>query len=751
MYIFVFELRHSFETKSAKFRHKGKNIAMETSGFTFGVNFGWFLLFALILIGITIFSYWRTVPEISYRKKTLLISLRSLGLIILLFILFEPSFVKSSARIIQPKIAILLDNSYSMSLTDASINRKEAYRKIIKDLNIENIKNEADFYLFANKTKKLNRFTSDSLNFSGQLTDLSQAFSFISTHQKDNNYQAYIIITDGCVNSGENPIYTSDLLSKQIFTVGIGDTNAPKDIAMKQLISNEVAFIDNPVEINYSFSASGYGNQNLTLQLLENNNTIDNNVIIINPEQKIYNGFFKYIPKKEGIQKLTVRAVPRDDEYTIENNTSSNFIRVIKNKRVISIFSSSAQPDVSFINQYLSQDKELTINEFVQKYQSEFYDNPTPQKISETQLFIFVDFPNKFTSDNTLSLIAQELAKGKPNLFILGKNLDLQKFKRLQEYMPFEIVNSSPREFQVFLDIQKNYADDPILKIEGIPQNIELWNNLPPIFKTETFVNPKLNSKVLALSKIENVKFNEPMIITREMQNSRSVAVLGYGLYRWKLMGYGREVAKGNTNAIDLYTTFLSNVIRWLSISDVEKQITIKTNKKFYSSAEEIGFVGQIYDNSLNPIDNAQVYVHIKGDQINKDITLTNKGNGVYSYTMPPLPAGDYRFSADVYSNGNLLGKDENRFTVEATNFELSNLQMNKNLLMKLSEQTGGKFYTSNNVSNIFNDIYKLKNFKPQTKIYRAEYTLWDKFWLLIPVILLFSIEWFIRKRSSML
>jgi hypothetical protein len=241
------------------------------------------------------------------------------------------------------------------------------------------------------------------------------------------------------------------------------------------------------------------------------------------------------------------------------------------------------------------------------------------------------------------------------------------------------------------------------------------------------------------------------MIITREMQNSRSVAVLGYGLYRWKLMGYAREVAKGNTNAIDLYTTFISNIIRWLSISDVEKQISIKTNKKFYSGAEEINFIGQIYDNSLNPIDNAEVYVHLRGNQFNKYITLTSKGNGVYAYSLPPIPASDYRFTADVYSNGNLLGKDENRFTVEATNFELSDLQMNKNLLMKISEQTGGKFYTANNVKNLFNDIYKLNNFKPQTKIYRAEYTLWDKIWLLIPAILLFSIEWYLRKRSSML
>jgi hypothetical protein len=289
------------------------------------------------------------------------------------------------------------------------------------------------------------------------------------------------------------------------------------------------------------------------------------------------------------------------------------------------------------------------------------------------------------------------------------------------------------------------------LKIEGSLQNIDLWNNLPPIFKTETFVNPKLNSKVLALSKIENVKFNEPKIITREMQNSRSVALLGYGLYRWKLMGYAREIARGNTDAVDLYTTFISNTIRWLSISDVEKQITVKTNKKFYSGAEEINFIGQIYDNSLNPIDNAQVYVHIRSNQFSRDITLSSKGNGVYAYSLPPIPAGDYRFTADVYSNGNLLGKDENRFTVEATNFELSDLQMNKNLLMKISEQTGGKFYTANNVKNLFNDIYKLNNFKPQTKIYRAEYTLWDKIWLLIPAILLFSIEWYLRKRSSML
>jgi hypothetical protein len=724
---------------------------METSTFTFGGNIWLFLFFSLILIGITLIAYRRTVPPISFRKKAILITLRSLGLLILLFILFEPSFLRSSAKIMSPKIAILLDDSYSMSLTDASVNRKEAYNKVISDLNLEKIKDEADFYAFSNKTKKFSKFSFDSMKLNGQLTDLSQSFSYISTHSKDINYQAFVIITDGEVNSGDNPVYTSDILSKPIFTIGIGDTIAPKDIAMKQLITNEVVFIDNPVEINYSFTANGYNNQNVNLQLLENDQVIDNNVILLNNDQKIYNSAFKYTPKKEGIQKITVRAIPLDNEYTTQNNSSSNFIRVIKNKRAISIFSSSPQPDVSFINQSISQDKEIDVNLFIQKFQNEFYENPTPRQISETQLFIFVDFPNKYTSDNVLTLIAQELAKGKPFLFILGKDLDLQKFKKIQEYLPFEIVSSSPREFLSFLDVQNNFADDPILKIGPNVQNIERWNSLPPIFKTETFVNPKLNSKVLALSKIENVRFNEPMIITREMQGSRSVAVLGYGLYRWKLMGYAREIAKGNTDAIDLYSQFISNVIRWLSISDIEKQVSIKTNKKFYSGAEEINFIGQIYDNSLNPIDNAQVYVHIRGGQSSKDITLSNKGNGVYSYTIPPLPAGDYRFTADAYLNKNLLGKDENRFTIEATNFELYDLQMNKNLLMKLSEQSGGKFYLANNTKNLFNDIYKLQNYKPQTKVFRAEYTLWDKVWLLIPALLLFSVEWFIRKRSSML
>jgi hypothetical protein len=724
---------------------------METTTFTLSGNFWIFIILSGLIIAFTIYSYYHTNPHISNAKKSILISLRSLALILLLFILFRPALEKFSSMVIQPGLAILIDNSISNGLKDTKYDRKLQVENLLQNLDFSKIKKNTKFYSFSSITKEISNFTPDSLNYSGQFTDFSQAFDKIRIDSKTNNYQAILLISDGNINSGSNPLYSLDNLSIPVFTVGIGDSTSPKDIAVTSIISNEIAFINSQLNIYVELTSSGYENESIALSLLIDDEIIETAELKVSEEQKNYNYQFNYTPTKEGIHRISVQVKSLQGEFTEKNNINYSSVKVIKNKRVISIFAASPSPDLSLMNQYLSTDKEVKINQFVQKNGPEFYIQPTQSLINETQLFILLGFPSKQTPEDILQLIALELAKGKPVLFIAGNLIDYNKFSKLSAYLPFDVISSSNREFSAWVNPSENAASNPLLRIEGVAEPNILWENLPPVYKTETFVNPKIESTVLATSKIENVKFNEPMILCRESQGMRSIAVMAYSLFRWKISGYAKELVKGNKGQIDLFNIFFDNSIRWLSVSNVEKQLIVKTNKKYYSTSEMIEFKGNLWDNSLNPIENAEITIKIKKKNFDKVYDLPSLGNGVYFKNFPPLPKGEYNFFAIARVNNREIATEEGGFSVGAENFEYINFALNKRFLESISENSGGEYFSPEMYKQIPDNIYKLRNFTPSTRTLKTKFEFWNHWILLVLSILFLSTEWFIRKRLSML
>lgn len=723
---------------------------MEITQFQLDGNFWIFAGFALLLVLYTIYSYHYTIPEISKKNKLLLILLRSFSLLLILFLIFNPKIVYLSYKEIEPRIAFLFDNSQSMKINDRSIDRQQKTNEILANFDFGEFANNIDYFTFDETIQQIPFFRFDSLNFAGKLTNINKPLNHISKIIDEKNYKAVVLISDGAFNSGTNPIYAAKNFPIPIFSVGIGDTLAPKDILIKSVVSNELTFVNNKVDVTAQISINGYPNRVFPIMLYENDKLIETKEIKTSDKETSYNFTFSYQPNSEGIHKLTISIPKNENEYSFDNNSNHTYIKVIKNKKIISIFSSSPNPDISFVNQYLAQDKEIKINQFVQKFQSNFIITPTENDIQETQLFVLINFPNAYTPDNILNSIIRQLEQGKPLLFIWGNKIDKRKLQILKDYLPFDISSFSNREFLAGIHPNEANAENPLLKVEGIPDPTKQWMMLPPLFKTETFVTPKINSKVLAFATVDNVRMQEPMIIISDFGARRTATILGYGLYRWKLLGTAKEMASGNEEQIDLFSVFMNNTFRWLSISNLEQQLIVKTLKKHFSSTEPIEFIGNLWDNSLNPIDNATIQIEIKGKDYNKQIDMVATGNGNYYAKIGALPKGEYTFQAKAILNNSLLGNSEGRFSVGAINFELLDLTMNKHLLSQLAMLTQGKFY-DNTMEGLENQIKNLPNFKKTNKLFQNEIEFINRWWALIFLIVTFSLEWFIRKKLSLI
>ncbi len=193
------------------------------------------------------------------------------------------------------------------------------------------------------------------------------------------------------------------------------------------------------------------------------------------------------------------------------------------------------------------------------------------------------------------------------------------------------------------------------------------------------------------------------------------------------------------------------NSVKWLNTSEKQKQVTIKPSKKNYSTGENIDFTGQVYDETFNPVSDAEVKVKVNGEKENYDLILSAVGNGLYEGSLQINKAGNYNYSGEATQDGNKLGTDAGKFNVGEVDIEMINPQMNYDFLNSLANETGGKFYNSSNYHKLFSLIKELNKKASKEKTSVSEIRLWSNEWLMVIAILLFALEWFFRKRAGML
>lgn len=105
-------------------------------GLSLSVTNVWlFLLFLLVSIALAIFTY-RTA-SLSPTLKMVLTALRAVSVFLVLSLLTEPALTRTELRIQPPTLAIVVDNSESMTIQDGSSRRDSIVRATLRQYESE--------------------------------------------------------------------------------------------------------------------------------------------------------------------------------------------------------------------------------------------------------------------------------------------------------------------------------------------------------------------------------------------------------------------------------------------------------------------------------------------------------------------------------------------------------------------------------------------------------------------------------------
>ena len=682
------------------------------------------VLFILIAAAVSWYFYRNTA--LSNLKKYILITLKSLAIFILLALFIEPvlSYLTSSDK--KGRDIVLIDISRSSSIEK----RSEDIKTILSETDI-NI-NDGNLFGFSGSTSEVKNM--DSIMFNGYNTDLAASLRELKEQYPDGSYSTVTVISDGIFTDGGNPLYEALKFSAPFIVFPIGDTAVKKDIVVKSVTANEKAFTGTAVKIKTYLNVFKSAPAVINIKLLKEGIEIKSQQVSTQPGLNNYEVDFDVTETVPGKVRYTITAENLPDELTYKNNKSDFYITYIDNKVNILVISGGPGYDNEFTGSVLKRIGNYNITYRTQKSAGEFYEGPVDtRQFAELSTLFLLNFPTSVTSAALVSDIANSSKQfNVPVIFFAGKNSDYQKLGSFEELIPFSVSRPNSGE-NVFRLQPVGGMDNGLDKIPGLGATNEIFRNVSGIL-------PKPGSVTLATDKASG----EPMIINRVSGLSRSSAFLGYGLWRWKL--------NPGTNAEKTLEAMLIEMINMTLQKEKRTKLRVYPAKDIFDYTEPVKIYAEVYDENYLLTRNAK----LTGKVTRKDGTSAGElkftaVENKFSAELPPLPPNDYYIECDAEYNGTYWARDNNRFLSDTLNTEYLQTRPDRDILKVLASKTGGAVITADSVKEYSSILKRLKETLPVHEAPQRylRFDLWGNKYYLMLVILLFSIEWVLRKRNN--
>lgn len=683
----------------------------------------WFSFLCIVVGGGYAFLMYRKDPllkEIAKWQAYLIVGARFFVVSLLCFLLLGPMVKIISREIEKPIVILALDASQSVINSKDSSKLIESYKTSLEKLKL-GLSSDYDLKVFS-----FGDHVRENLdyNFSDKETDFTTFYDEIDTRFANRNVGAIVLASDGLYNQGGNPVYGPSRIKVPVFTVAFGDTTIRKDLLISKVNSNRIAFLGNSFQMEVVVDAKQCAGSRAVLTVSEDSALLFSRAIEISGANYHANIPLFLDARKKGIHHYKIAVTSLEGEVTFANNKYDVFIEVVENKQKILVISAAPNPDVSAIRNALESS---TNYELVLMSSNEFNG-----KFSDYNLVVLHGIPS-LNSD--FNLIREKIVSSKiPVWYILGASTNVGVFNNLKTGVQIQDQKSSLNDVQI--SIPGNFSlfslNDDVL------DQVSEWPPLKSPFGVYT-----VNGNIYTLfnQKIGTVNTKQPLLYFTDENGIKSGVLVGEGIWKWRLIDFSLNSNHDRTNELIL------RIVQYLSAKENRSPFRVLVKRNFREN-EPLIFDAELYnaaDQLNNQAEAKLTLTNSKGDQFPFVFTRIDK---TYTLNLGQYPVGNYKFKAEVNNGGQIL-LQQGEFSVNALQLETTNTVADHQLLYALSNRTGGMSISPGSENALIETLKKREDVKPVSFTRKRLEDLVNVPWVFALIILLLSMEWFLRKRSG--
>jgi hypothetical protein len=682
---------------------------------------GFLLLLSIVLAYYTYSGY----SSISIINKVFLILLRAVLFVLIGFILLNPVFERVRVYEKKPTLAVLLDQSSSTGLEkgewrgETDLNNVSYQIKSVLDSSYELVwfGFDSDIYEINPRERQYS---------SGTQTDIAEALSRIAnTTQTDE----ILLVSDGIVTRGRDPIFVAQSLSQPIHSIAVGDTSRVQDLIVTYVEHSAEMVTDTEYTILVGIRNEGFNGQLSKVELKQENEVLESREVRFNNDSGVQQVRFNVSSDIEGLKQFEVAISPISNEWSIENNNFNFTVNFVDNRVRILYLTYQFHPDVSIIKQILFEYPEISIQELT--WTGNSFTNS--RDISEPKDYDVVIIHGVPESNHTSEIerIRSLIVSNNTILFAVPGVRNASVYSSLIGFTQgFESTGVPITWTQAQIQPNPSQSGHPVLNIQSYN-----WSRSPLV----TAIGSGLSTRPGTLSLMESPQSESiPVLSSTRLGNYRSTVVTVSGLQAFYLNGTEEERA--------LLSNLVGNLVTW-SASDINQNLfEISTDKSEYSSRDDITFNARVTREDGSPEVDSSVRISLDlNNNESREFALVHSGNGNYELTIPGLPSGNYSYSAIASRSNFDIGSTSGAFQVGNPQQELINTQRNDALLQQISTTSGGLSGTFRDLDSILEQLSRqatapLIERKEVLNLYK------HPFWFILALVVL-TTEWLLRRK----
>ena len=687
---------------------------------------------------------------------------------LLLFLLWHPALSVATLRPQQNVVAVLVDDSRSMSIADESGTRLARAQSLLNGGLLKSLGDrfQVRLYKFGTDAQRIQK----SLEIAGTApaTRIGNTLDRVMAESSSLPLGAIVLLTDGADNAGGIDLDTVAAIRRQripIHTVGLGREHPERDVEVVDALLAARALPQSRLTATVTLQSYGLSGNKARLSVRDAGKVLASQDVALKGDGALQTEAITFNVGQAGPKTLEIGVDAVSGEENTLNNKISRVVNVQARKPRILYFDGEPQWEYKFVRRAMDDNPEIVVFSMERTTQNKIYRQPCPAggcpdgfKHDEKELedgfpskaedlfafqgLMLADVEAGYFTPAQQQLIHDFVDRRGGGLLFLGGRASLSDggyaSSSLSDLVPTKLPANKSTFHRDFSKVELAAAgrENILTRLDDNPErNAQRWKEIPMVADYQEVGEPKPGATTL-LSVTPQSRSAMPLLVTEPYGRGRSAVFATSGSWRWKMW----MAHEDKTHA-----TFWQQMFRYL-VTDAPSQVTATTPKTVLADDTRVPIRVEVRDKEYKPLSTARVQARFlapDGSSATLELSPRPLEEGVYTGEWTAEKPGSYVVEMLAGEEQQEVGRDVLAFRREDGVAENFHTGQNRELLQKLSDQTGGKYYTSADASKLPNEI----SYSEAGITSRETRDLWD-----MPVIFLLALgirasEWTLRRK----
>jgi len=698
----------------------------------------------------------KTIPALRSWRMAVLWFLQTALAALLLTLLWQPALMVAELKPQQNIIAVVVDDSRSMGITENGSTRQTEAVKALQGGVLSGLQKRFQTRLYR-MDSKLNRIDGpDELHAAAPVTRIGDSLKQLADETTDLPIGAVVLLSDGSDNSGGIDLDTISALRGRhipVHTVGFGREQY-QDVEINDVSLPTRALADSRLAASVSFHQRGYAGRKAMLAVRDGAKVLTTREITFGPDGNIQTESLLFNVGAAGAKPLSFSLDPLPGEENRANNALTRLVDVRSEKRRILYIEGEPRWEYKFIRRAEDDDRIVQISSMMRTSENKIYRQgiADPKELAEgfpnkvEDLFPYQGIiigsveANSFTPEQQ-ELIKEFVDRRGGGLLLVGGRYALADgawgVSSMADLLPVVLPNRKGtfHRDQATVELTPAGAESIICRLlEDPAKNTDRWKKLPPLMDYEEIGTPKPGAAVLVEAKVGSR--NLPLLATENYGHGRTAIMATSSTWHWRMLLPVQDKSQEE---------FWQQLLRWL-VSDSPGRVYSSLPNPMLFDDGHVRVSADVRDKKYMPLGDARVEAHFLGPQNTAslvEMTPDPNSPGIFNAEWAAEKPGTYTVEISVKRGDEDVGRDTlmfQRIDGVAENFHT---EQNRELLEKLSSQTGGHYWQPQELSKLANEI----PYSEAGITIRDAKDLWNMPVIFILILLLPSSEWLLRRK----